>query len=232
MERLSGDDTRILRLESDAIAGHTLKLVVVEPGPAGQTVSVEGLQARIEARLGGLPRARQRLAPTPLRIATPAWVDDGSFDIRNHVRLASEPIEDRAALHRFVGKVMAERLDHSRPLWCVDVAGPDPDGRTAIVIRVHHCLADGVTALRMLSRLLWDAQARSELRLTPALDPEPAPGRARLLASGAASRLRATGGAPRGRRPHGGLAAALARGGARPGCAAGNASPRALAPGG
>ncbi len=44
---------------------------------------------------------------------------------------------------------MAERLDHSHPLWCIDFAGPLDDGRMALVIRIHHCMADGVTALRL-----------------------------------------------------------------------------------
>jgi diacylglycerol O-acyltransferase len=190
MDRLTAEDTRILRLESEAIAGHTMKLAVAEPGPDGQAVTVERLRDRVGARLGGLPRARQRLAPTPLRIATPAWIDDERFDIRNHVRLATEPVTGREALIRFVGKAMAERLDHERPLWCVDVVGPDDDGRTALVIRIHHCLADGVTALRMLSQLLWDADDGSEPGTAQPWTPEPTPARARMLASGAASRLR------------------------------------------
>ncbi len=195
MQRLSAEDTRILRLESEVIAGHTLKLAITEAGPGSDGVPVERLRQRVESRLDALPRARQRLAPTPLRIATPAWVDDESFDIRNHVRLASEPVTDRAALIRFVGKVMAERLDHTRPLWCVDVAGPDDRGRTALVIRVHHCLADGVTALRLLSQLLWDGDQGSEPGRASAWTPEVTPGRASLVASGAASRVRGVGGA-------------------------------------
>src|SRR5204862_6488959 len=121
-------------------------------------------------------------------------VDDATFDIRNHVRPASEPISDRASLMRFAGKTMAERLDHARPLWCVDVAGPGEDGRTALVIRIHHCLADGVTALRMLSHLLWDGEDGGRPGSPEPWRPEPTPGGARLLASGVASRMRDIGG--------------------------------------
>jgi WS/DGAT/MGAT family acyltransferase len=195
VDRLSAEDTRILRLESEAIAGHTLKLAIAEPGPDGQTVTVERLRERVEARLAGLPRARQRLAPTPMRVATPAWIDDESFDIRNHVRLASEPVTDRDTLIRFAGKVMAERLDHERPLWCLDVVGPDDGGRTALVMRIHHCLADGVTALRMLSRLLWDGDDGAAPGSVQAWTPEPTPARPRMFASGVASRVRGAGGA-------------------------------------
>src|SRR4051794_34959315 len=194
LERLSADDTRILRLESEAIAGHTLKLAIVEPSGDGQPLTVERVRRRVESRLGNLPRARQRLAATPLRLAAPAWVDDSEFDIRNHVRPAPQPVRERAQLERLVGAVMAERLDHARPLWCIGVAGPLEDGRTALVIRIHHCLADGVTCLHMLSQLLWDSDdADEEEPALPAWHPEPTPTRARLLAAGAGSRLRAIG---------------------------------------
>ena len=189
MERLSPDDTRILRLESDVIAGHTLKVAIVAPPENGDPLTLELIRRRVEARLAGHRRARQRLAPTPLNIATPAWVDDTSFDIRRHVRLASEPVHDWEELVAFAGKAMAERLDHSRPLWCIDVAGPLDDGRTALVIRIHHCMADGVTALRMLSQLLWDGED-PDPGSPQGWNARPEPSAGRLLAAGVGSRAR------------------------------------------
>ena len=44
------------------------------------------LRAHIEARLDAAPRLRRRLAPTPLGLAPPAWVDDDAFDLARHVR--------------------------------------------------------------------------------------------------------------------------------------------------
>jgi diacylglycerol O-acyltransferase len=195
VERLSPEDTRILRLESDVIAGHTMKVVIVDPPDGGDPPTLELIRRRVQSRLAGHRRARQRLTPTPLNIATPAWIDDTSFDIRRHVRLASEPVRDRKDLIAFAGKVMAERLDHSRPLWCIDVAGPLDDGRSALLIRIHHCLADGITALRMLSQLLWDAGDDREPDDTPGWSPRPEPSAARLLAAGVGNRARDLGGA-------------------------------------
>ena len=193
MERLSPDDNRILRLESESVAGHTLKLAVVEPGPGGRPLDLDRLRARVASRLDGLPRARRRLAPTPLGIAPPTWIDDPYFDVRRHVRAASEPIADEASLWRLCGSLMGERLDHAHPLWCVDVAGQLPEGRVALVVRVHHCLADGVTALRMLSALLWDADGSVEPGSASRWRPEPVPRSGRLLAAGAAARTRGIG---------------------------------------
>jgi diacylglycerol O-acyltransferase / wax synthase len=195
VERLSADDTRILRLESDVIAGHTLKMALVDPPEDGKPLTLDLVRRRVESRLAGHRRARERLAPTPLNLATPAWIDDTSFDIRHHVRLASEPVEDRADLIAYAGKAMAERLDHVRPLWCMDFAGPLDDGRTALVIRIHHCMADGVTALRMLSQLLWDDGSGSEPGEVTPWTAVSEPAASRLLAAGIGSRARDLGGA-------------------------------------
>jgi diacylglycerol O-acyltransferase / wax synthase len=195
VERLSPDDTRILRLESDVIAGHTLKMVIVDQPDDGDPLTLDLVRRRVQSRLAAHPRARQRLAPTPLNLATPAWIDDTSFDIRQHVRLASEPVRDRADLIAFAGKAMAERLDHLRPLWCMDLAGPLDDGRTALVVRIHHCMADGVTALRMLSQLLWDNGEGSEPGAAATWEPRPEPRASRLLAAGLGTRVRDLGGA-------------------------------------
>src|SRR6266487_3406890 len=77
----------------------------------------------------------------------------------------------------------------------ISVAGPLEDGRTALVIRIHHCLADGVSGLRMLSQLLWDSEDGNQPLVAQAWHPEPVPGKARLLAAGAGSRMRGIGGA-------------------------------------
>ncbi|MDT5398274.1 MAG: hypothetical protein QOK33_1505, partial [Mycobacterium sp.] len=57
-DRLSPDDAHILNLESAAITGHTLKLVVLEPGPA---LDVDALRSAVAARLSCQPRATERV---------------------------------------------------------------------------------------------------------------------------------------------------------------------------
>src|SRR5204863_7322144 len=69
-ERLSDDDAQILRLESDAIKGHTAKLAIVEPGPAGP-LGIEALRERVAAGIERIPRAGQRVVIEPAGEA--AW---------------------------------------------------------------------------------------------------------------------------------------------------------------
>ena len=122
------------------IAGH-LKMVQ-STRPATGAVTLDLVRRRV-APLAGHRRARQRLASTPTT-SRRRWIDDASFDIRHHVGCLSR--RQPGGPDAYAGKRLAERLDHLRPLWCMDFAGPLDDGRTALVIRIHHCMADGVTA--------------------------------------------------------------------------------------
>ena len=152
-EPLSFDDAQILALESDAIKGHTGKLLVLESGADGDRAAPERVRERVIDRLPSLPLLRRRVeAP---RRGRPVWVDDAP-DPAWHV-FAHEPAEplDDERFRAFAGEVLAERLDRSRPLWRLD-AVPLAAGRLALVARIHHALADGVTAIRTLAGLLWD----------------------------------------------------------------------------
>ena len=68
INRLAPKDARILRLETSAIAGHTCKVAVVEPGPDGR-ISFDELSDQAMADCA--PRCRQRVAFTPLGLGAP-----------------------------------------------------------------------------------------------------------------------------------------------------------------
>jgi diacylglycerol O-acyltransferase len=161
-ERLSREDAQVLKLESAMIAGHTCKVAIVEPQPGSQRPTVERLRERIASRLASEPRLRCRLAPTPLGLAPPVWIEDLSFEIGNHVRrLQADSPVSRASFQELVAEVMTQRLDRTRPLWQLDVVDELDDGSVGLIWRLHHCMVDGVTALKLGSVLLWDGQPDS-----------------------------------------------------------------------
>ena len=156
-DRLSEDDGRILNLESASITGHTLKLMILEPGAGA--LDLETLQDAVAARLDSQPRATHRVDTSG---AVSRWVPAEAFDIGQHIRRRSDPqCISTADLWRIVGGLMSEHLDRSRPLWTFDVIGPLPDGREAIAARIHHAMADGIAGVHFLDALLFDARAET-----------------------------------------------------------------------
>lgn len=145
-EPLSTDDARILALESDVVRGHALKLLLLEPGAA---LDLDAVRAGIVARVDAFPRARQRVVGT----ASPTW-EHADLDIAAHVRrfAAADPTELRGV----VATLMSQPLDRARPLWTVDLIGPLADGREALAIRLHHAMADGITAVRFLDAVVFE----------------------------------------------------------------------------
>ena len=164
-DRLSADDAHILGVESAVITGHTLKLVVLEPG-AGP-LDIDALQTAVAKRLPTQPRATQRVDTSG---PEPRWVQAGEFDIGDHVRRRSTPnCVSRADLWKAVSELMSEHLDRGRPLWTFDVIGPLADGREAIAVRIHHAMADGIAGVRFLHEVLWDPHLEPAGRSRPGL---------------------------------------------------------------
>ena len=99
------------------------------------------------------PRFRQRVVPSRMPLRAPHWEDDPAFDLDRHLHHVSLPAPgDRAALEDFVSDLIAQPLDRSRPLWdwyLVDGYGSG----SAIVARMHHCIADGIALARVLLSL-------------------------------------------------------------------------------
>jgi diacylglycerol O-acyltransferase / wax synthase len=146
-ELLSAEDARILALESGAIRGHTCKLIVI-----GGVRSTAEVRAQLEERLASVPQLTRRLDPDAHR---PAWLDDPNFSLDRHV--IDRGALDDAGLRRLVASAMETPIDRRRPLWAMDVVSPLAGERTALVWRIHHAVADGMTAMRMASALLLDA---------------------------------------------------------------------------
>jgi len=176
-ETLNFDDAQILRLESDAIKGHTGKILVVGPDERGEPLSAAELRARVPERLPALPRLRQRVE-IPRR-GRPTWVDGDELDLEWHLAEVRPPAPlDEQGLRALTGEVLARRLDHSRPLWRIEVV-PLQDGATALTSRIHHAMADGVSAIHIVAGLLFDERPRASTASAPA-EPERKPRRGRL----------------------------------------------------
>jgi diacylglycerol O-acyltransferase / wax synthase len=175
---------------------HLGAVLLLDRTPPGST---EEIRRVIVERIPVVPRLRQRLVPTPFGCGPPIWVDDPAFDPTRHVRVQQCPHPgDEPALLDLAADVMTEPLSRSHPPWAAVVAPGLAGGRLAVVLVLHHVLADGLGGLAILSRLVDGAEAGP----VPAF-PRPAPRRRELAADAfrsrlhALSRLRAVGREPR-----------------------------------
>jgi len=189
LDRLGPEDVQILKREAGVIRGHTCKLLLLEPAAGRPLPTLAQLREHIAARLGAAPRLRQRLVLTPLRVARPVWLDDPQFDVARHVtRIETTTPVSPDELELIVGRVMTQQLDRTHPLWHLDVIEQLDDGSMALIWRLHHCLADGNTTIRLGASVLWSEQPDPPPPELRAWTPAAVPGRMRLLALGLAAR--------------------------------------------
>jgi diacylglycerol O-acyltransferase len=155
-ERLSIDDAQILRLESATIKGHTGKVIVLAPDSQGAPLPVPRLRERVGERIGAFPRLGQRVEEPRLRLGRPAWASCDRVDLDWHVAepARADPLSDEE-FRKAVGELLSERLDHTRPLWRFDCL-PLTGNRAGLVGRIHHAMADGVSAINLTAGLFWD----------------------------------------------------------------------------
>jgi diacylglycerol O-acyltransferase / wax synthase len=190
-QRLTPLDATFLYAEHPTATMHVGGVLTFAAPPGGR-FDVAAFIAEVGRRLALAPRLRQTVRTVPGRLGAPVWADDDRFDLAFHVRhlaLPSPGTDD--LLRELVGTLMDAPLDRSRPLWELCVVEGLADGRTALVAKVHHALADGLTCMQ-LGGILLDTTA--EPRLTPTEDwrPAAAPSDLSLAVGAALGALRGT----------------------------------------
>jgi len=128
------------------------------------------LLARIERGTRLIPRMRQRVVVPTMRLGPPAWSADAGFDLAYHVRRmrVPKPRSFSTVLDVAATAAMGD-FDRARPLWEYTLVEGLPDGRAALVIKVHHSMTDGVGGMRLLL-MLFDLEREPA---APGPDPEP-----------------------------------------------------------
>ncbi|HEY5633301.1 MAG TPA: wax ester/triacylglycerol synthase family O-acyltransferase [Burkholderiaceae bacterium] len=165
---MSAVDTAWLRMDTPA---NLMMIVGVEI--FDRPISYRVLARRLRERLLAYDRFRQRVVPEADGFA---WEEDGRFRLSRHVRKVKlRGKADDAALQALVGKLAGEALDPDHPLWRFDLVENYRGGR-AVIVRIHHCIADGIALVRVMLSLGDEAPA--EAGGAPARDTPAEPGAA------------------------------------------------------
>ena len=189
IERASPSDRAFLAMDSGEVPEQFGVILMLDTA-AG--LDLDRARRLIAERVVAVPRLRQRLVRVPLGCGGPIWVDDPGFDIGRHVRAVAcrEPGDEPALLDAALSVIMRP-LPRTAPLWSAVLITGSAEGGLALVIVLHHALADGVGGLAVLAELI-DGGAR-----TPEVPfPRPAPAPASLARDAFAARLGALRHAP------------------------------------
>jgi diacylglycerol O-acyltransferase len=122
-------------------------------GPGGflapdGTPDTAGLRAVLRERIAELPALRKRATQVGRRHH---WIESIP-DVEHHVRLV-EPVDGLAGFQDKCAELMGQPLARDRPLWEILLVPGATDRELGVVLRIHHAVADGMTAAVIVQRL-------------------------------------------------------------------------------
>jgi diacylglycerol O-acyltransferase len=153
-ERMSKVDTAWLRMDGEANLMMITGVWVLRP-----RVAYEALCQRVQDSLLKFHRFRQCVVEDA---SGATWVEDDSFDIRRHVLRERLPRSKRGhaqqALQERLARLAMRPLERAHPLWQFHLVEdyPLPDGSmgSALLMRIHHCIADGIALIAVTMSLV------------------------------------------------------------------------------
>ena len=148
-EPISKVDLAWLRMDTPANLMMILGVWTIKPALSYATVC-----QRLEQRLRQYPRFAQRVQWETIGAR---WVADPDFHIQHHVvreHLPSHPAgAAQQALQDRLAELASRPLDMDRPLWQFHLV-EHHDGGSALLARIHHCMADGLALLAVTQSLV------------------------------------------------------------------------------
>lgn len=189
-ELLAPLDLAFWHLESAGHPMHLGALAVFGPGPEGG--GHDDLPELLAARAAAIPRLRMRVADVLLPIGGSAWTTARDFDVRRHVHQVRLDGDDFGrAVTEAAGELMERPLERGLPPWEMYLLRSADDTRCAVLVKLHHALADGMRAVAIGAGIFDEI---ADARATAAHRPRPVPARtppaaARRLVGFAQSRI-------------------------------------------
>ncbi|MCX6519170.1 MAG: WS/DGAT domain-containing protein [Actinobacteria bacterium] len=149
--KMSDAEGLMWRLEKDPHLSSTFANVTI----LDRSPDFERLVARMERATHVVERLRQRVQPMPVNLTAPMWVDDTNFDIRYHVRHVALPKPgSMRQLLDLASLITCDPFERTRPLWQFVVVDGLRGGRSALIEKLHHTIADGETSVQMSLQFL------------------------------------------------------------------------------
>lgn len=152
IERLSGWDyaTWTSSHEDPLLRSTMVGVMVLEKSPDWAR-----LVDRYERATRLVPILRKKVIEGPVGFANPRLIVDPDFDLGYHLRRFKVPDgETWEDVLEECRRQSLEDFDRNRPLWKVTLLEGLPEGRAALITKLHHAIADGQGALAIGAALV------------------------------------------------------------------------------
>ena len=169
-DRLSWGDTVFLHLEREGMPLNVASVCEFEGD-----ISIDDCVDFVESKLPFIPRYLKRVVSPALGIGLPSWEYDPEFELRRHVRELTLKRGTETELKGVAGRLFSTVMDRRRPLWDITVVRGLKGNRTGIIIRLHHCMADGIAGVGLVNLLLDQSPQAPPLRKQKIEFPVPPP---------------------------------------------------------
>jgi len=191
-QRLSTGDLMTLWAQTPAAPMNIAVLGLLPAAPlldGAGALRLGALRSAVADRLDRTPALRRRIRHARFGEGRPIWVDDTAFDVARHVDGIDLPGTDPERLLSWAATEAARGLPPDRPMWRLTFVTGLDTGEVAVLLVVHHAIADGMTGVA-LATALFDA-APGERPPPTTWTAAPPPTARALAADAAACRLRA-----------------------------------------
>jgi WS/DGAT/MGAT family acyltransferase len=154
MRRLKGEDNSFLAWESAVQPQHTVKAVVLDPTKVKEPFDFDRFKDVVQAWAARVEPLQWQLLAPRAGVGRPWWVSRPRLDMEYHVQRTTAPApggdEQLAAT---IGELFESPLDRDRPAWQIWYVEGLADGKIALVLKIHHAVADGGASVRLLETI-------------------------------------------------------------------------------
>ncbi len=162
--RMGAFDAVMWGVEEDPLLRSVITMVVELDGPPDPAI----LEERVERMSLANEKLRRRAIGNPLSLLPPRWEVDPNFDFHYHLRWTRLPESQPglAEVLQYAEVISEQDFDRARPLWEIHVITGLAEGHSAVIVKIHHSITDGVGGMQMAATL-FDVERIPSYELGP-----------------------------------------------------------------
>src|ERR1044072_7566695 len=158
-QELSRIEASFLYRDTPETPMHVAGLTYFELPPGFEGSFYQHFRRFFESRLHTIPIFSKRLRAPPYHLDPPGWVEADELDLDYHLRetaLPSPGTEEQ--LEEVIGRLHANTLDRSRPLWQFYVITGLENGQGVLSSKVPHAAIDGGAGMA-INKTVYEVKA-------------------------------------------------------------------------